>query len=150
LLAVARVVQERDVPSALSATEAALESIGDVPQGSRTNYILAIAQLLIRLGSNKEAMDLIEKVEKAAAGLYELDTRSDNPNRAPIAQWPSTQLYRDLVTLISKLNARRAAETVDGVADEMQPFIRTSLAISLMRLPPLPDQVIDSRKTFPQ
>ncbi len=84
--------------------------------------------------------DVVGEGLSTAAKLLELDVNSDDPNKALKAWWPSTDAYRRLIEIETKISHPAAAKMLREISDpeihtvESIMFARALLGIPMERV----------------
>ena len=108
-----------------------LKIAADYPLLAQSFYVLSAANIYLQMNNKREASSLIERASGIAARLYELDTKSDRPNRAFKFDWPSADVWRACIVLQNKVNQALTAALLQQVSDAE---IRASIQITLANI----------------
>lgn len=93
----------------------------------------------LKLADTDSAKKVVEQGFDLAQKLYSTDTDAGDPNQAAKAEWPSTSVWHQFVTLAAKVSPQTALQAINTIPDpEIQSLQTIALANSLLGAPPGP------------
>jgi hypothetical protein len=133
LITVARLIGERDSSTAKAAVKEATNLSVSFDPVFRFDILKDAADVYLDLKDQDAALKSIVEGTSLAEKLYAKDTDFSDPNQALKAQWPSTNVWRQLVGLGARISPDEATKLIDEVPDsEIHAFLRVALASSLV------------------
>ena len=123
------------------------KAVTDLPLRDQFKYISSAADIYLQMDDKDKAEDVVSDGLGVAARLLDHDINPDNPNKALKAWWPSTDAYRRLVEIETKISHPATAKLLQEIKD---PDIRTLESImfprALLGLPMKRVTVVEKKK----
>lgn len=102
----------------------------------------------LKLADADSAKKVVEQGFELAQKLYSTDTDASDPNQAVKAEWPSTSVWHQFVTLAAKISPQTALQAINTIPDpEIQSLETIALANSLLGASPGPMMVAVKTKS---
>jgi len=130
LEAIARMSMKKQPASARQAVAELRKAITDLPMRDQFRYISSAADIYLQMDDKDKAEDVVSDGLGVAAKLLDNDINPDNPNKALKAWWPSTDAYRRLVEIETKISHPATAKLLQEIKD---PDIRALESIMFAR-----------------
>jgi hypothetical protein len=130
LEAIARMSMKKQPASARQAVAELRKAVTDLPIRDQFRYISSAADIYLQMDDKDKAEDVVGDGLGIAAKLLDSDINPDNPNKALKAWWPSTDAYRRLVEIETKISHPATAKMLQEIKD---PDIRALESIMFAR-----------------
>ena len=130
LEAIARMNMKKQPASARLAVAELRKTITDLPMRDQFTYISHAADIYLQMDDKDKAEDVVSDGLAVAAKLLDHDINPDDPNKALKAWWPSTDAYRRLVEIETKISHPATAKLLQEIKD---PDIRALESIMFAR-----------------
>jgi hypothetical protein len=130
LEAIARMSMKKQPASARQAVAELRKAIIDLPMRDQFTYISHAADIYLQMDDKDKADDVVGDGLGIAAKLLDHDLNPDDPNKALKAWWPSTDAYRRLVEIETKISHPATAKLLQEIKD---PDIRAVESIMFAR-----------------
>jgi hypothetical protein len=130
LEAIARMSMKKQPASARQAVAELRKAIIDLPMRDQFTYISHAADIYLQMDDKDKADDVVGDGLGIAAKLLDHDLNPDDPNKALKAWWPSTDAYRRLVEIETKISHPATAKLLQEIKD---PDIRALESIMFAR-----------------
>jgi hypothetical protein len=130
LEAIARMNMKKQPASARQAVAELRKAITDLPMRDQFRYISSAADIYLQMDDKDKADDVVSDGLGVAAKLLDHDINPDDPNKALKAWWPSTDAYRRLVEIETKISHPATAKLLQEIKD---PDIRALESIMFAR-----------------
>jgi hypothetical protein len=130
LESIARMTMKKQPASARLALADLRKAITDLPLRDQFKYISSAADIYLQLDDKDKAEDVVSDGLGVAARLLDHDINPDDPNKALKAWWPSTDAYRRLVEIETKISHPATAKLLQEIKD---PDVRTLESIMFAR-----------------
>jgi hypothetical protein len=127
---IARMSMKKHPASANQALGELRKAINDLPARDQMKFISSAANIYLEMEEKDKADDVVNEGLGAAARLLENDLNPDDPNKALKAWWPSTDGYRRLVEIETKISHPATAKMLQEIKD---PDIRAVESIMFAR-----------------
>jgi hypothetical protein len=105
-------------------------TIKDLPPRDQMKFISSAANIYLEMDDKDKVDDVVGEGLSAAAKLLDNDINPDDPNKALKAWWPSTDAYRRLVEIETKISHPATAKMLQEIKD---PDIRAVESIMFAR-----------------
>lgn len=113
----------------------------------QAQVLTAAGRLYLRMNDDEGVQNLLKQGMRLARERLAKDADSDDPNLAPKSNWPSTGMYRQLLTLAADVSPRLALELLAEIDDEeVQLTQRVALAAAWLGASPGAVITMDRRK----
>jgi hypothetical protein len=89
-------------PAALATLATQLQTLRQIPEYSRPDYLANAADLYLRLEDRNGAAEVVRTGFKVAASLFSHDSQSAELQSLPKAVWPSAEVYRRMISVGSE------------------------------------------------
>jgi hypothetical protein len=110
--------------------------LADDPKADNWFAMKAAAGMLLKLGDKASAEEAVNASAKAISKLYDEDANPTDPNQFAKFFWPSTQAWRDLIEIASKISPTLANGIVNRISDsEIKAVERVMLADCWLKVP---------------
>lgn len=130
LEAIARSNMRKQPASARQAVAELRKAITDLPMRDQFRYISSAADIYLQMDDKDKAEDVVSDGLGVAAKLLDHDVNPDDPNKALKVWWPSTDAYRRLVEIETKISHPATAKLLQEIKD---PDIRALESIMFAR-----------------
>ena len=130
LEAIARATMKKQPASARQALAELRKTIQDMPPRDQMRFISSAANMYLQMDDKDKVDDVVGEGLSTAAKLLEIDVNPDDPNKALKAWWPSTDAYRRLIEIETKISHPATAKMLQEISD---PEIRTVESIMFAR-----------------
>ena len=130
LEAIARSNMKKQPASARLAVAELRKTITDLPTRDQFKYLSSAADIYLQMDDKDKAEDVVSDGLGVAAKLLDHDVNPDDPNKALKAWWPSTDAYRRLVEIETKISHPATAKLLQEIKD---PDIRALESIMFAR-----------------
>jgi len=127
---IARMTMTKQPASARLALAELRKVLKDLPARDEMKFISSAANIYLAMDDKDKAEDVVAEGLTGAAKLLESDLNPDDPNKALKAWWPSTDAYRRLIEIESKISRPAAAKLLEEIKD---PDIRAVESIMFAR-----------------
>jgi hypothetical protein len=140
LEAIARMNMKKQPASARQALAELRNIIKDMPPRDQMKFISSAANIYLEMDDKDKVDDVVGEGLTAAAKLLDNDINPDDPNKALKAWWPSTDAYRRLVEIETKISHPATAKMLQEIKDpdiravESIMFARALLGIPMQRV----------------
>ena len=139
LLGIARVAANDHEIVSLEALQDLSKQIELYPPLLLCRYLVQIADRYLRMKKPEAAMTVINRGFRMAGALYDIDTNSDDPNRALKSSWPSTTVSRSFIALASRVSLKFADQELLEIRDpDLRAFDEIQIASVLLGIPNYP------------
>ncbi len=101
-----------------------------LPLDDQEKFLASSAKLYLEMDDKDKAEDVVGEALKVAAKMLENDMNPDDPNKALKAWWPSTNAYRQMVDIETKISHPATAKLLQEIKD---PDVRTVESINFAR-----------------
>ena len=101
-----------------------------LPLDDQEKFLSSSARLYLEMDDKDKAEDVVGEALKVAAKMLENDMNPDDPNKALKAWWPSTNAYRQMVEIETKISHPATAKLLQEIKD---PDVRTVESINFAR-----------------
>jgi len=147
---IARVSIGKNSSAARKAAQRLVETTASLDPERQVQFLLAAAEIYLRLEDQQAARRAIERGADAAEKLFKKDSDADNANQALKAYWPSSGAWKRLVRVAARISQDFAVELINEIPDaEIKATQRLALAADLLGAPQDPSVTIVSRKGQP-
>ncbi len=130
LEAVARLSLKKQPAAAHQAVAEMRKAAANLPPRDQMKYVSSAADMYLQMDDKDSVDSVVSEGLGVAAKLLDSDTNPDNPNKALKAWWPSSDAYRRLVDIESKMSHPATAKMLQEIKD---PDIRTVESIMFAR-----------------
>ena len=127
---IARANMKKQPASARLAVAELRKAIADLPLRDQFTFISHAADIYLQMDDKDKAEDVVSDGLGVAAKLLDHDINPDDPNKALKAWWPSTDAYRRLVEIETKISHPATAKMLQEIKD---PDIRAVESIMFAR-----------------
>ena len=127
---IARMNMKKQPASARLAVAELRKAFTDLPLRDQFTYISHAADIYLQMDDKDKAEDVVSEGLGVAAKLLDHDLNPDDPNKALKAWWPSTDAYRRLVEIETKISHPATAKLLQEIKD---PDIRALESIMFAR-----------------
>jgi len=127
---IARATMTKQPASARLALAELRKTLKDLPPRDQMNFISSAANIYLKMDDKDKADDVVNEGLSVAAKLLDNDLNPDDPNKALKAWWPSTDAYRRMVEIETKISHPAAAKMLQELKD---PDIRAVESIMFAR-----------------
>ncbi|HEY4679077.1 MAG TPA: hypothetical protein VIJ01_18060 [Candidatus Angelobacter sp.] len=127
---IARANMKKQPVSARQAVAELRKAVTDLPLRDQFTYISRAADIYLQMDDKDKAEDVVSDGLGVAAKLLDHDLNPDDPNKALKAWWPSTDAYRRLVEIETKISHPATAKLLQEIKD---PDIRALESIMFAR-----------------
>ena len=140
LEAIARMSMQKQPASARQAVAELRKAVTDLPMRDQFRYISSAADIYLQMDDKDKADDVVSDGLGVAAKLLDHDVNPDDPNKALKAWWPSTDAYRRLVEIETKISHPATAKLLQEIKDpdihalESIMFARALLGLPMKRV----------------
>lgn len=93
------------------------KAITDLPMRDQFTYISHAADIYLQMDDKDKAEDVVSDGLSVAAKLLDHDINPDDPNKALKAWWPSTDAYRRLLEIETKISHPATAKMLQEIKD---------------------------------
>jgi hypothetical protein len=137
---IARMSMKKHPASANQALGELRKAINDLPARDQMKFISSAANIYLEMEEKDKADDVVNEGLGTAAKLLESDLNPDDPNKALKAWWPSTDSYRRLIEIETKISHPATAKMLQEIKDpdiravESIMFARALLGIPMQRV----------------
>jgi hypothetical protein len=147
LEAIARTCMKKQPASARQAVAELRKAATDLPMRDQFRYISSAADIYLQLDDKDKAEDVVGDGLGVAARLLDHDVNPDNPNKALKAWWPSTDAYRRLVEIETKISHPATAKLLQEIKDpDIRALESIMFARALLGLPMKRVTVVEKNK----
>jgi hypothetical protein len=130
LESIARMMIKKQPASARLALAELRKAVKDLPPRDEMKFISSAANMYLAMDDKDKVEDVVGEGLACAAKLLEIDLNPDDPNKALKAWWPSTDAYRRLIEIESKISRPATAKMLEEIKD---PDIRAVESIMFAR-----------------
>jgi len=127
---IARMNMKKQPAPARQALAELRNTIKDLPPRDQMKFISSAANIYLEMDDKDKVDDVVGEGLSAAAKLLDNDINPDDPNKALKAWWPSTDAYRRLVEIETKISHPATAKMLQEIKD---PDIRAVESIMFAR-----------------
>jgi hypothetical protein len=127
---IARANIKKQPASARQAVAELRKAVADLPLRDQFTFISHAADIYLQIDDKDKAEDVVSDGLGIAAKLLDHDINPDDPNKALKAWWPSTDAYRRLVEIETKISHPATAKLLQEIKD---PDIRALESIMFAR-----------------
>ena len=148
LLGIARKASAKKISVSKSALDD-FSTIQDQLTPQEMSGIDYLPELYLKVGDTDAAKKALDILIKAAGKIYEHDTDPDDPNKAFMGTWPSTDLWRKAIQQAAKISPGLPDEIIAGLPDpEISAFQKVVFASALIGTVAFDDSMLvaDCRK----
>lgn len=146
LEAIGRLSMKKQPASARQAVAELRKAITDLPMRDQFMYISHAADIYLQMDKDK-ADDVVSDGLGVAAKLLDHDVNPDDPNKALKAWWPSTDAYRRLVEIETKISHPATAKMLQEIKDpDIRALESIMFARALLGLPMKRVTVVEKNK----
>ncbi|HEY2913458.1 MAG TPA: hypothetical protein VGK21_08870, partial [Candidatus Angelobacter sp.] len=136
LEAIARMNMKKQPASARLAVAELRKAVTELPMRDQFMYISHAADIYLQMDDKDKADDVVSDGLGVAAKLLDHDVNPDDPNKALKAWWPSTDAYRRLVEIETKISHSATAKLLQEIKDpDIRALESIMFARSLLGLP---------------
>jgi hypothetical protein len=148
LMGIARINAKKNPSVAKSALSQAVDLAPDLPEPAIQMFMMRdAAETYLRMDETDSAKKVIEKGLGLADKAYKADANADDPNKALKAYWPSTEGYRSMLRVASKISPQWAATLLKDIADpDVKVSAEAAMALQYIGAPAGPSRVVTARK----
>jgi hypothetical protein len=147
LEAIARMTMKKQPASARLAVAELRKTVTDIPLRDQFKYISSAADIYLQMDDKDKAEDVVSDGLGVAARLLDHDVNPDDPNKALKAWWPSTDAYRRLVEIETKISHPATAKLLQEIKDpDMRALESIMFARALLGLPMNRVTVVEKNK----
>jgi len=147
LEAIARMTMKKQPASAHLAVADLRKAITDLPLRDQFKYISSAADIYLQMDDKDKAEDVVSDGLGLAAKLLDHDLNPDDPNKALKAWWPSTDAYRRLVEIETKISHPATAKLLQEIKDpDIRALESIMFARALLGLPMKRVTVVEKNK----
>lgn len=148
LMGIARVNVKKNPSVANDALSRAIDLVPDLPEPGGQMFIMReAANLYLQMDETDSAKKVVEQGLEFADKAYKDDANADDPNRALKAYWPSTEGYRSMLRVASKISPRWAASLLKDIDDpDVKVTAEAAMALQYMGMPAGRTEVVTSKK----
>ena len=147
LEAIARMTMKKQPASARQAVAELRKTVTDLPLRDQFKYISSAADIYLQMDDKDKAEDVVSDGLGVAARLLDHDVNPDDPNKALKAWWPSTDAYRRLVEIETKISHPATAKMLQEIKDpDMRALESIMFARALLGLPMNRVAVVEKNK----
>jgi len=130
LESIARMTMKKQPASARLALADLRKAVTDLPLRDQFKYISSAADIYLQMDDKDKAEDVVSDGLGVAARLLDHDINPDDPNKSLKAWWPSTDAYRRLVEIETKISHPATAKLLQEIKD---PDVRALESIMFAR-----------------
>jgi hypothetical protein len=137
---IARMNMKKQPAPARQALAELRNTIKDLPPRDQMKFISSAANIYLQMDDKDKAEDVVGEGLSSAGKLLDSDLNPDDPNKALKAWWPSTDAYRRLVEIETKISHPATAKMLQEIKDpdiravESIMFARALLGIPMQRV----------------
>ena len=135
LESIARMTMKKQPASARLAVAELRKAFTDLPLRDQFKYISSAADIYLQMDDKDKAEDVVSDGLGVAARLLDHDINPDDPNKALKAWWPSTDAYRRLVEIETKISHPATAKLLQEIKDPDSRLESIMFARALLGLP---------------
>jgi len=147
LESIARMTMKKQPASARLALADLRKAITDLPLRDQFKYISSAADIYLQMDDKDKAEDVVNDGLGVAARLLDHDINPDDPNKALKAWWPSTDAYRRLVEIETKISHPATAKLLQEIKDpDVRALESIMFARALLGLPMKRVTVVEKNK----
>jgi hypothetical protein len=147
LESIARMTMKKQPASARLALADLRKAITDLPPRDQFKYISSAADIYLQMDDKDKAEDVVSDGLGVAARLLDHDINPDDPNKALKAWWPSTDAYRRLVEIETKISHPATAKLLQEIKDpDIRALESIMFARALLGLPMKRVTVVEKNK----
>jgi hypothetical protein len=147
LESIARMTMKKQPASARLALADLRKAITDLPLRDQFKYISSAADIYLQMDDKDKAEDVVSDGLGLAAKLLDHDLNPDDPNKALKAWWPSTDAYRRLVEIETKISHPATAKLLQEIKDpDIRALESIMFARALLGLPMKRVTVVEKNK----
>jgi len=147
LESIARMTMKKQPASARLALADLRKAITDLPLRDQFKYISSAADIYLQMDDKDKAEDVVSDGLGIAARLLDHDINPDDPNKALKAWWPSTDAYRRLVEIETKISHPATAKLLQEIKDpDVRALESIMFARALLGLPMKRVTVVEKNK----
>jgi hypothetical protein len=147
LESIARMTMKKQPASARLALADLRKAITDLPLRDQFKFISSAADIYLQMDDKDKAEDVVSEGSSVAAKLLDGDINPDNPNKALKAWWPSTDAYRRLVEIETKISHPATAKMLQEIKDpDIRALESIMFARALLGLPMKRVTVVEKNK----
>lgn len=144
---IARMNMKKQPMSARQAVAELRKTVTDLPMLDQFQYISSAADIYLQMDDKDKAEDVVGDGLGLAARLLDHDVNPDNPNKALKAWWPSTDAYRRLVEIETKISHPATAKLLQEIKDpDIRALESIMFARALLGLPMKRVTVVEKNK----
>jgi hypothetical protein len=147
LEAIARTCVKKQPASTRQAVAELRKAATDLPTRDQFRYISSAADIYLQMDDKDKAEDVVSDGLGVAARLLDHDLNPDEPNKALKAWWPSTDAYRRLVEIETKISHPATAKLLQEIKDpDIRALESIMFARALLGLPMKRVTVVEKNK----
>lgn len=148
LMGIARVNVKKNPSVAKDALSKAVDLVPDLPQPTGQMFIMRdAANLYLQMDETDSAKKIVEQGLEFADKAYKDDANADDPNKALKAYWPSTEGYRSMLRVASKISPQWAATLLKDIDDpDVKVAAEAAMALQYMGMSPGLTEVVTAKK----
>ena len=144
---IARMNMKKQPTSARQAVAELRKAVTDLPMRDQFKYLSSAADIYLQMDDKDKAEDVVSDGLGVAARLLDNDVNPDNPNKALKAWWPSTDAYRRLVEIETKISHPATAKLLEQITDpDIRALESIMFARALLGLPMKRVTVVEKNK----
>jgi len=144
---IARANMKKQPVSARQAVAELRKAVADLPLRDQFTFISHAADIYLQMDDKDKAEDVVSDGLGVAAKLLEHDINPDDPNKALKAWWPSTDAYRRLVEIETKISHPATAKLLQEIKDpDIRALESIMFARALLGLPMKRVTVVEKNK----
>lgn len=148
LMGIARANVKKNSSVAKDALSKAVDLVPDLPQPAGQMFIMRdAANLYLQMDQTDSAKKIVEQGLEFADKAYKDDANADDPNKALKAYWPSTEGYRTMLRVASKISPQWAATLLKDIDDpDVKVAAEAAMALQYMGMSPGRTEVVTAKK----
>jgi hypothetical protein len=147
LESIARMTMKKQPASARLALADLRKAVTDLPLRDQFKYISSAADIYLQMDDKDKAEDVVSDGLGVAARLLDHDINPDDPNKSLKAWWPSTDAYRRLVEIETKISHPATAKLLQEIKDpDVRALESIMFARALLGLPMKRVTVVEKNK----
>lgn len=127
---------KKNPATAMKALEEVRKYLDQIESRQAARLQTRVVETYLRLGENEQAEKSLREGMKIAEKFYASDTDASQPNLAPKAEWPSTGMWRKLISQATRVSPQLANELMVGIPDEeIRVLQKVAIANALLNTP---------------
>lgn len=148
LMGIARANVKKNPSVAKEALSKAVDLVPDLPEPAGQMFIMRdAADLYLRMDEIDSAKKIVERGLEFADKAYKDDANADDPNKALKAYWPSTEGYRSMLRVASRISPQWAASLLKDIDDpDVKVTAEAAMALQYMGMSAGRTEVVTAKK----